>query len=159
MSETSSRNIQCAVVTPERTLLEETADFVVLPLYDGEMGIAPGHSPLVGRLGFGELRLRQGDKTQRLYVEGGFAQVDGKTVAVLTTRAIPAIELDLDKLNADLARLQSEADAAVGTEKQHKLEAVQKTKAQIKIRERLPRRVSVPGEDLSDALAERRPNR
>ena len=46
--------LNCVVVTPEETALEQTASFIVLPLFDGEIGIGPGHSPLIGRLGFGE---------------------------------------------------------------------------------------------------------
>ena len=48
------------VVTPEATVLDEQVDFVALPLYDGEIGIAPGRSPMIGRLGYGELRLVDG---------------------------------------------------------------------------------------------------
>ena len=49
--------MQCIVVTPEATVLDEPADFVALPLYDGEIGIAPGHAPTLGRLGYGEMRV------------------------------------------------------------------------------------------------------
>lgn len=87
--------VQCIVVTPEATVLEEAAEFVALPLYDGEIGIAPKHSPLIGRLGYGELRLVQGDKTRRFYVDGGFVQVKDDMISVLTNRAIPAAQIDL----------------------------------------------------------------
>ena len=82
------------VVTPESTVLEEPADFVALPLYDGELGIAPGHSPMIGRLGYGELRIRQAGAVRRYYVDGGFVQVADNLVSVLTNRAIPASDLD-----------------------------------------------------------------
>ena len=52
--------LQCVVVTPERTLFDELVDFVALPLFDGELGVLPGRSPLIGRLGYGELRTRIG---------------------------------------------------------------------------------------------------
>ena len=42
--------LQCTVITPEKTILETTARFVALPLFDGEIGIAPRHRPLIGRL-------------------------------------------------------------------------------------------------------------
>ena len=45
--------LECVVVTPEETALETPATFVALPLFDGEIGIAPGHSPMIGRLGYG----------------------------------------------------------------------------------------------------------
>jgi F-type H+-transporting ATPase subunit epsilon len=86
--------LQCVVVTPEKTLLDEAVHFVALPLYDGELGVLPGRAPLIGRLGFGELRTRTGDVVQRYFVDGGFAQVRDDVVTVLTSRAIPAQNLD-----------------------------------------------------------------
>jgi len=94
----SSNNMspmQCIVVTPERAVLETGADYVVLPLGDGEFGVAPGHSPVIARLGYGELRVRDGGKTVRYYVDGGFVQVAGNVVSVLTARAVPADQLDM----------------------------------------------------------------
>jgi F-type H+-transporting ATPase subunit epsilon len=82
------------VVTPEITVLEKPAEFVALPLFDGEIGIAPGHSAMIGRLGYGELRIRTGGSTEILYVDGGFVQVANNVVSVLTNRAIPAELLD-----------------------------------------------------------------
>jgi F-type H+-transporting ATPase subunit epsilon len=84
----------CTVVTPEQTALETKAEFVALPLFDGEIGIAPGHSPLIGRLGYGEMRIKAGGSTLTYYVDGGFVQVEGNVVAVLTNRAVPAKTLD-----------------------------------------------------------------
>jgi F-type H+-transporting ATPase subunit epsilon len=86
--------LTCIVVTPEATVLEEPADFVALPLYDGEIGIAPGHSPLIGRLGYGEMRLKRDGKIRRFYVDGGFVQVVDNVVSVLTGRAVPAEKID-----------------------------------------------------------------
>ena len=87
--------LQCLVVTPESTVIDTPAEFVALPLYDGEAGIAPGRSPLIGRLGYGELRIRRGaDSTIHMYVDGGFVQVVDNVVSVLTNRAIPADSID-----------------------------------------------------------------
>lgn len=86
--------LNCIVVTPEMTALEAKADFVALPLFDGEIGIARGHSPMIGRLGYGEMRLRTGDKVSRYYVDGGFVQVADDVVSVLTNRAVPAAQVD-----------------------------------------------------------------
>jgi F-type H+-transporting ATPase subunit epsilon len=90
-----NRPLRCVVVTPEATILDRAAEFVALPLDDGEIGIGRGHSPLIGRLGYGEMRLRtEDDKTERYYVDGGFVQVVGNVVSVLTAEAILATELD-----------------------------------------------------------------
>ena len=98
--------ISCVVVTPEQMALEEKADFVALPLFDGEIGILPGHSPLIGRLGYGEMRLRTQGQERRYYLDGGFVQVVDDVVSVLTPRAIPA-----DRIDA--AAAQKQLDAAI----------------------------------------------
>ena len=87
--------MQCIVVTPESTLRETPAEFVALSLFDGEIGIAPGHAPMIGRLGSGELRITEAGRTSRYYVEGGFVEVVGDVVSVLTPRAVPAEELNV----------------------------------------------------------------
>src|SRR5207253_3109311 len=89
------RGLQCVVVTPERAVLDEPVDFVALPMYDGELGVLPGRAPLIGRLGYGELRLRHGATTRRFFVDGGFAQVRSNIVTVLTPRAIRGEEIDV----------------------------------------------------------------
>jgi F-type H+-transporting ATPase subunit epsilon len=95
-------NLHCMVVTPERALLDAEADFVVVPLYDGELGVLPGRAPLIGRLGCGELRIKQGGTTQHIYIDGGFVQVRSNTVTVLTARALKASEIDTAAADAVL---------------------------------------------------------
>lgn len=82
------------VVTPEETVLSEETDFVSLTLFDGEIGIAPRHTPFIGRLGYGEMRVNLAGKTARYYVDGGFVQCADDVVTLLTNRAIPAAEID-----------------------------------------------------------------
>lgn len=96
--------LHCLVITPERTVVDEQADFIAVPLYDGELGVLPGRAPLVGRLGFGELRLRRGEEVRQYFVDGGFVQIKRNTVTLLTARAIPASELDAAALEAELAQ-------------------------------------------------------
>lgn len=95
--------LQCIVVTPERTVCDVAAEFVALTLFDGEIGIAPGHSPMIGRLGSGELRISEGSQITTYYVEGGFVEVNNNTVSVLTQRAVPAADLDVAELEMALA--------------------------------------------------------
>src|SRR5436853_1215353 len=101
--------LQCVVVTPERALVDEPADFVALPMYDGELGVLPGRAPLIGRLGPGELRIRTGSQVQRFYVDGGFAQVRGDVVTVLTPRAQKAETIDTAAATAALAAARGPA--------------------------------------------------
>jgi len=95
--------LHCVVVTPEQTALDQDAEFVALPLFDGEIGIAPDHSPLIGRLGYGEMRVRSGGTTTTLYVDGGFVEVAGNVVSVLTNRALPAAKIDGSAAEVQLA--------------------------------------------------------
>lgn len=93
MSESTS-SLRCVIVTPEQTVLETACEFVALPMMDGEYGILPGHSPLIGRLGYGELRVRTSDEEFHFYSDGGFVQVAEDLVSVLTNRAVPADQID-----------------------------------------------------------------
>lgn len=94
--------LKCIIVTPELTVEDRPADFVALPLYDGELGVAPGHTPMIGRLGYGELRIVFEGQTTRYYVDGGFAEVADNVVSVLTNNAVPAKQLDAGKAAAAL---------------------------------------------------------
>jgi F-type H+-transporting ATPase subunit epsilon len=94
MPENPDRELHCVVVTPEKAVIDETADFVAVPMYDGELGVLPGRAPLIGRLGYGELRIRRGTQSRRFFIDGGFVQVRANTVTVLTARAIRAEDID-----------------------------------------------------------------
>lgn len=102
------KRVQCIVVTPERTWLDELVDSVVLPAYDGELGILTGHTPVIARLGYGELRTKTAESVRRYFVDGGFAQVRDDVVTVLTHRAIPADQIDAAAAAKELERAESE---------------------------------------------------
>ena len=93
--------IQCVVVTPEKTEIDVQATSVTVPLFDGEMGILKNHSPMVGRLGFGALRIKNAAGVVTSYfVEGGFVQVSANTVSVLTDRVISMAEISAQSAEA-----------------------------------------------------------
>ena len=124
------RPLQCVVVTPERALLDEPADFVALPMYDGELGVLPGRSPLIGRLGYGELRIKRGQETRRFFVDGGFAQVRANTVTVLTGRALKADEIN----TAEAERTLNGTEAAATPEAQEaRYKAQERARAQLRV--------------------------
>src|SRR5438046_6985057 len=108
MDVTSAKHLKCVVVTPERAVLDEPAEFVALPMYDGELGVLPGRAPLIGRLGAGELRLKGGPAgLKRYFVEEGFVQIRDNVVTVLTAKAVEA-----EKVTAAQAeQAATEADA------------------------------------------------
>jgi len=98
-------NLRVVVVTPERAVLDEPVESVVLPMFDGERGILTDHAAFVGQLAPGELRLTTGAGARRFYIDSGFVQVDGNTVNVLTARAVSA-----DKITPDVVA-KARADA------------------------------------------------
>jgi F-type H+-transporting ATPase subunit epsilon len=128
---TTSRLLQCIVVTPERAVLDEAADFVALPMYDGELGVLPGRAALIGRLGYGELRTRHGTQTKRFFVDGGFAQVRENVVTVLTPRAMKAEEINTEAANRALAEAMTPAPTPEAQEAQ--LRAQVRARAQIRV--------------------------
>lgn len=79
--------IQLTVVTPETTLLDEQAAVLQFPLEDGQIGILPGRAPMVGRLGIGELLVTTANGTASYFVDGGFVQIKGQSVTLLTNQA------------------------------------------------------------------------
>jgi len=94
--------MKCIVVTPEATVLDVDATFVALPLFDGEIGIGENHTPLVGRLGFGEMRIHQDKEMTSYCVEGGFVEVLNNTVSLLTNRAVLSNSLNLEESRVEL---------------------------------------------------------
>src|SRR6185503_5818701 len=118
--------LRVVVVTPERALLDETADFVALPLYDGEVGILPGRAPLVGRLGYGEMRIKKGNQTTSFYVDGGFVQVRANVVTVLTSRALEAKELTAEAAKQAAEKATAVKDSEERTRAQGKARVIQR---------------------------------
>jgi F-type H+-transporting ATPase subunit epsilon len=79
--------MKVSVISPEKTLYEGEGNSVVAPAFDGEVGILPGHAPMMTLLGRGTLRVASGGSEQRFTVEGGFLQVVDDVVRVVTEKA------------------------------------------------------------------------
>ncbi len=105
--DTLKGRVRCVVVTPEKAVLDEMAQMVILPMFDGELGVMPGRTPLIGRLGAGELRLKSDTGVKRWFIEAGFVQVRSNVVTVLTARALPSAEVSVDKVEAAVAEAES----------------------------------------------------
>jgi len=89
--------IDLEIVTPERLVLSETVDELVLPGSEGYLGVMPGHAPLLTGLGPGEIGYRSGGRDRYLAVSGGFAEVLQHRVSVLAETCERAEEIDLDR--------------------------------------------------------------
>jgi F-type H+-transporting ATPase subunit epsilon len=82
------------IVTPEDRVYSDTVDTVVIPTLEGEIGILPGHIPLLTQVADGELRVTKGSETKGLVVGSGFAQIDGDRVKILAEFAINEAQID-----------------------------------------------------------------
>ena len=82
------------IVTPDARVYSDTIDSVVIPTVEGEIGILPGHIPLLTQVADGELRVTKGANTTYLVIGGGFAEIDGDKVSVLAERAIAEDQID-----------------------------------------------------------------
>jgi len=96
--------VHCVVVTPEKTELDTTCDSLILPLFDGEIGIQPGRAPMVGRLGFGIMKVRSGSTVTEWFVDGGFVQVTREGVYVLTDSLLKSDQISRKDAEADLSK-------------------------------------------------------
>ena len=90
----SAQELRLVIVTPETTLLDESVQSIRFPLNDGQCGVLPGRAPLVGRLGYGELRAVGQTGELSYFIDGGFVQIKGTVVSILTSRSMPISEID-----------------------------------------------------------------
>ena len=75
------------VISPEKTVYDGDADSVVVPAWDGQLGIMKGHAPMLVLLGEGELRVTLDGVDKRFHISGGFLQVADDVVTVLSEHA------------------------------------------------------------------------
>ena len=100
------------IVTPAARVYSDTIDSVVIPTVDGEVGILPGHIPLLTLVAHGELRVTKGGRPLNLAVSGGFAQVSGDRVSVLADFAIEDEKIDEHAAEAAMKRAEEDLKGA-----------------------------------------------
>src|SRR3954462_15798818 len=100
------------IVTPEARVYSDTIDSVVIPTTEGEVGILPGHIPLLTQVEHGELRVTKGGQTHWLAVGGGFVEVEGDRVHVLAERAITEEKIDEKAVEEALRRAETQLKEA-----------------------------------------------
>ena len=82
------------IVTPKGRVYSDTVDTVVLPTVQGEIGILPGHLPLLTQIEDGELRVQKGNSTESLACGRGFVEIAGDKISVLAEQAINVAAID-----------------------------------------------------------------
>jgi F-type H+-transporting ATPase subunit epsilon len=112
--------VEFELVSPERLLLSQQVDMVVVPGAEGDFGVLPRHAPLIATLRPGIIRVFEGREVkQRIFVAGGFAEVTPERCTVLAEEAVPVGEIDtaridqeIKNLGEDLADAKSDEDKA-----------------------------------------------
>ena len=79
--------MRVTVIAPERALFEGDADSVIVPAFDGQVGILPKHAPFMTLLGEGRLTVRHGSTSQTFRVRGGLLQVVRDNVRIVAEEA------------------------------------------------------------------------
>ncbi len=103
-----AETIQLEIVTPERLVVSESAEYIEIPGEGGYLGILPGHAPLISEVAPGELTYRNGNQTKRLAVAWGFVEVLQDKVTILAEAAEKAEEIDTAR--AETAKKKAEAE-------------------------------------------------
>lgn len=103
----AKNTINLEVVTPARAVLDIQVDEVVLPGAEGELGVLPGHLPLLTTLDIGQMAVRTPEGTREFFVDGGFAEILRHKVTVLTEACDGIDEIDIEhaeKMRAEARR-------------------------------------------------------
>lgn len=129
--------LQLEIVTPDKVVLETSADYVGAPGVDGDFGILPHHIPLLSAISIGELYYRQGTQTHWAFLSGGFLEVNDNKVTILAESAELATEIDIDR--AQQARERAEArmrSENMGTDPRRAEAALRRALARIQVASR-----------------------
>ncbi len=77
------KKIKVKIITPDRVVLEEESEFVVIPGHSGELGILPGHAKLFSLLKPGDIRIVNGNQTTKLVVSAGVAYIEPQLIRIM----------------------------------------------------------------------------
>ena len=101
------------IVSPDKLLLSQPVDMAVIPAAEGEMGVLPGHAPMIVLLRGGTITLHEGGRpTARLFVSGGFAEITAERCTVLADEAVPVAEVSRTAAEQRLAAARATLTAA-----------------------------------------------
>ncbi|HOP64083.1 MAG TPA: ATP synthase F1 subunit epsilon [Spirochaetota bacterium] len=102
------RVINCSILTPERLIYDGQVGFAVVQAHDGEMGFLYGHSPLISKLGIGEVRLNNPKSVDYLVIEGGVVEMKDNKLIVLAEKAFKKSDLSAQELEDKMKELDAQ---------------------------------------------------
>ena len=108
--------IRCEIVSQDRLVYEGDADIVIVPGALGEMGILPGHAPLLSALDLGVIRVKKDQEEQVFTVTGGFIEVQPDIVTIMADAAENVEEIDIERADAARQRAEELLDKGVDSD-------------------------------------------
>lgn len=116
--------INFELVSPQRLLVSEAVDMVVVPGTEGDFGVIAEHAPLISTVRPGTITVYQGDDvSERIFVAGGFAEVTGERCTVLAEEAEPLGDIDRAAVESQLRDLRDDLAAAQSDEQRQAVES------------------------------------
>lgn len=101
--------MEVSILTPSEVVIKAEASMVLLPGDDGEIGILPGHIPLISNMGPGVIKLYDGDKKEyETFVHGGFIKFHGERLSILADAVSEISALNPDKAGKEIALLEEQ---------------------------------------------------
>jgi F-type H+-transporting ATPase subunit epsilon len=128
-----AETIQLEIVTPERLVVSEPAEYIEIPGETGYLGVLPGHAPLITELAPGELTYRNGNQTKRLAVAWGFAEVLQDRVTILAESAERAEDIDTARAEAAKRKAEAELEKSGLEKNEEAQEALQRAQARLDV--------------------------
>jgi F-type H+-transporting ATPase subunit epsilon len=125
---------QLEIVTPEKKVVETTAEEVQIPGKNGYLGILPGHAPLITELSVGEITFRENSTEQKLAVAWGFAEILPNKVTILAETAERPSEIDVERARGAKERAEqrlSSGDTSVDVDRA--LDALHRAQARLDV--------------------------
>lgn len=133
--------LRLEILTPERAVYDDEVDMVIAPGSEGYLGILPHHAPLLTALGPGEFRVKKGGVEEVMAVFGGFMDVRGDRVTVLTEAAEQADEIDEARAQAARDKAQQElASAGSPAEEARARASLERSLVRLRVTQRRRRR-------------------
>jgi F-type H+-transporting ATPase subunit epsilon len=128
-----AEKIQLEVVTPERRVLEESVEMVNVPGLNGELGILPGHTPLISQLKTGVLTYVEDGKSSVLHVSGGFVEVRDDHVSVLAEVVERPEEIDVASARTAREKFEKQLGSWSGSEEDLELARTELARAEVRL--------------------------
>ncbi len=118
----AAEQVEFELVSPEKLLLSEKVEMVVVPGAEGDFGVLPRHAPLISSLRTGVIavyRQNRREVSEKIFVDGGFAEVTPERCTVLAEQAVPVGDIDRAATEQELKNAREDlADAKSAAERQ-----------------------------------------